>query len=127
MLIGLAGDPLKKNPGLLKQDSTRTSQDSQREPSVHRGLLVLSGTCLKKEQSLDAWGPKRADLSLRSGQARKVGRYGISRAQRAIRSESGARWVCESLLHFREDALGRFTRIRVAGYRTAYDKIICTR
>lgn len=52
MLIGLAGDPLKKNPGLLKQDSTRTAQDSQREPSVHRGLLVLSGTGLKKEQFL---------------------------------------------------------------------------
>jgi len=30
MLIGLAGDPLKKKPGLLKQDSTRTAQDSQR-------------------------------------------------------------------------------------------------
>src|SRR5437763_7936087 len=58
MLIGLAGDPLKKNPGLLKQDSTRTSQDSQRKPSVHRGLLVLSGTCLKKEQSLDGCGAR---------------------------------------------------------------------
>src|SRR5439155_13978050 len=119
MLIGLAGDPLKKNPGLLKQNSTRTSQDSQRKPSV---LSSIVGDLFGMRNDL-CWRAIRSESGARSGSVFHfrqnalgrfarigVSRYGTTdneiirpRNDRLSRSDP-------SLLVVGEEALGSDTR-----------------
>ena len=99
MLIGLAGNPLKKNLGLLKQDSTRTGHNSQRKTSELGpvGYWYCRGLVWNEERSLSA-------------------RHSIS--------GSGAHSGSQAVLHFRQNTLGCLARIGVSRYGTTDNEII---